>query len=60
MVVASHVWGSPDLAKTEALRGLVTQLRKKLGDGPHRPRLVTEAGVGYRLIAPDEVPQPDA
>ena len=48
-----HVWGRSDVAKTEALRGLVTQVRKKLGDGPDRPRLVTESGIGYRLVATD-------
>jgi hypothetical protein len=29
-----------------------TQLRKKLRDDPERPRLVTEPGVGYRLVDP--------
>jgi DNA-binding response OmpR family regulator len=29
-------------------------LRKKLGDVPTRPRLVTAPGVGYRLVDPDE------
>ena len=29
----------------------VTTLRKKLGAGPGRPVLVTEPGVGYRLLA---------
>jgi DNA-binding response OmpR family regulator len=29
-------------------------LRKKLEDDPTRPRLVTEPGVGYRLVDPDE------
>jgi two-component system KDP operon response regulator KdpE len=52
----SHVWGSPDPAKTRALRGLVTQLRKQLGEGPDRPRILTDAGVGYRLLAPEGVP----
>jgi len=27
---------------------------KKLGDDPARPRLITEPGVGYRLVDPDE------
>ena len=30
------------------------RLRKKLGDDPARPRLVTEPGVGYRLVDPDQ------
>jgi DNA-binding response OmpR family regulator len=32
------------------LRVHVNQLRRKLGEGPNRPRVVTEPGVGYRLI----------
>jgi two-component system KDP operon response regulator KdpE len=54
--LVSHIWGRSDLDKTQALRGLVTQLRKELGVGPSRPRVVTDAGIGYRLIAPDEAP----
>jgi two-component system KDP operon response regulator KdpE len=49
----SRVWGTDDLAKTEPLRVQITQLRRKLGDGPDRPRIVTEAGVGYRLVGPE-------
>jgi two-component system KDP operon response regulator KdpE len=52
--LTGYVWGDPALPKTEALRGLVTQLRRKLGDGPDRPRLVTVSGVGYRLEAPGD------
>jgi two-component system KDP operon response regulator KdpE len=48
----SRVWGTTDLAKTERLRVHVTQVRRKLGEGPHRPRIVTEPGVGYRLVEP--------
>lgn len=51
--LVAHVWGTSDVAKTEALRGLVTKVRRKLGDGPDRPRLVTEAGIGYRLAPAD-------
>jgi DNA-binding response OmpR family regulator len=29
-----------------------SQIRKKLGDDPTAPRLVTEPGVGYRLVDP--------
>jgi two-component system KDP operon response regulator KdpE len=47
------VWGSPDLALTASLRVHVTNLRNKLGHGPDRPRLVSEPGVGYRLVTPD-------
>jgi two-component system, OmpR family, KDP operon response regulator KdpE len=46
------VWGAGDLARTDTLRVHVTQLRRKLGAGPRRPRLVSEHGVGYRLVVP--------
>jgi DNA-binding response OmpR family regulator len=34
------------------MRVYASQIRKKLGDRPERRRLVTEPGVGYRLIDP--------
>jgi two-component system KDP operon response regulator KdpE len=49
----ARVWGTTDPAKTETLRVHVNQLRRKLGDGPDRPKLLTEPGVGYRLVAPE-------
>jgi two-component system KDP operon response regulator KdpE len=49
----SQVWGTSDLARTERLRVQITQLRKKLGEGPQRPRIASEAGVGYRLVVSD-------
>ncbi len=50
-VLLSHVWqGRP--GTTQSLRVHVNQLRGKLGGGPARPRLVTEPGVGYRLLEP--------
>ena len=51
--ILAQVWG-PDAGTTESLRVHVTNLRKKLGTGPHRPVLRTESGVGYRLEAPPE------
>lgn len=56
--LVAQVWGEPAVDKTEALRGLVTQVRKRLGEGPERPRLVTEVGVGYRLLATGDAGQP--
>jgi two-component system KDP operon response regulator KdpE len=46
-----QVWGPAQSRDT--LRTHVQQLRRKLGDGPHRPRLLTEPGIGYRLVDPD-------
>ena len=50
----AQVWGTADPAKTETLRVHVNQLRRKLGDGPRRPQLLTAAGVGYRLVEPGD------
>jgi two-component system KDP operon response regulator KdpE len=48
------VWGIDHGADTGNTRYTVTQLRKKLGDNPTRPRFIlTEPGVGYRLRADD-------
>jgi two-component system KDP operon response regulator KdpE len=40
----------------EYLRVYARALRQKLRDDPARPRLVTEPGVGYRLVDPGELP----
>ena len=47
-----EVWGPGYGTETQYLRVYASQLRKKLGDDPARPRLVTEPGVGYRLVDP--------
>jgi len=47
-----EVWG-PTTADVQYLRIYVRQLRQKLEADPERPRLIiTEPGVGYRLIVP--------
>ncbi len=46
-----QVWGPEAAGRTEYLRTYANQLRRKLADDPASPRLVTEPGVGYRLIA---------
>lgn len=51
-----QVWGPESLERTEYLRTYANQLRRKLHDDPASPRLVTEPGVGYRLIARDVPP----
>ena len=54
-VLLERVWrSSPATASLESLRVHVAQLRKKLGSGPERPRIVTEPGIGYRLLAPED------
>jgi two-component system KDP operon response regulator KdpE len=51
--ILRHVWGPDAEDRTEYLRTYANQLRKKLSDGPSSPRLVTEPGVGYRLVEPE-------
>ena len=47
----TEAWGPDRPADTSSLRVCVKNLRDKLEADPHRPRsIVTEAGVGYRLI----------
>jgi two-component system, OmpR family, KDP operon response regulator KdpE len=49
--ILQRVWGPEATGRTEYLRTYANQLRKKLQDDPASPRLVTEPGVGYRLVA---------
>ena len=47
-----EVWGPSHVEHTHYLRIYMKQLRDKLEDDPIRPRyLLTETGVGYRLLA---------
>jgi len=48
--ILQEVWGPDYGTETQYLRVYASQLRKKLGDDPTRPRLITEPGVGYRLV----------
>ena len=50
----SQVWGPEAVERNEYLRTYANQLRNKLGEDPDQPRLLTEPGVGYRLVASDE------
>jgi two-component system KDP operon response regulator KdpE len=51
----TEVWGPTHAAHTHYLRIYMKQLREKLEADPVRPKhLVTETGVGYRLIVDDE------
>jgi two-component system KDP operon response regulator KdpE len=52
-MILQEVWGPEYGSETQYLRVYASQLRKKLKDDPTRPRLVTEPGVGYRLVDPD-------
>jgi two-component system KDP operon response regulator KdpE len=46
-----EVWGPAYIKQSQYLRVFIAQLRKKIEDDPNRPvHLVTESGVGYRLV----------
>ena len=49
--ILDQVWG-PDQT-LDTLRTHITLLRRKIGEGPDLPRIVTEPGVGYRLLRPE-------
>ena len=50
--ILAKVWGRASEVEQQYLRVYMRQLRQKLEPEPDRPRwLVTEAGVGYRLLA---------
>ena len=48
--ILQRVWGPEYGTETQYLRVYASQLRKKLREDPACPRLVTEPGVGYRLV----------
>ena len=49
-VILERVWGPSEVRHTEYVRVYAAQIRKKLEESPEAPRLVTEPGVGYRLV----------
>jgi len=52
--ILQEVWGPEYGSESQYLRVYASQLRKKLDDDPAHPRLITEPGVGYRLVDPAE------
>ena len=48
--ILQEVWGPEYGSETQYLRVYASQIRKKIGDDAAMPRLVTEPGVGYRLV----------
>ena len=52
--ILQQVWGPQYGTETQYLRVYASQLRKKMKDNPSAPRLVTEPGVGYRLVDPED------
>ena len=53
-MILEEVWGKGYGTETQYLRVYASQLRKKLNEDPVHPRLITEPGVGYRLVDPSE------
>jgi two-component system KDP operon response regulator KdpE len=51
--ILQEVWGPEYGSETQYLRVYASQLRKKLHEDAARPRVITEPGVGYRLVDPD-------
>jgi two-component system KDP operon response regulator KdpE len=52
-MILREVWGPAYGTESHYLHVYVSQLRRKIEADPARPRyLLTEAGVGYRLMAP--------
>jgi two-component system KDP operon response regulator KdpE len=51
-MLLTEVWGPGYGDELQYLRVYANHLRKKLGDDPEHPYLVTEPGVGYRLVDP--------
>jgi DNA-binding response OmpR family regulator len=49
-MIIDHVWDHDASVRMESLWVLVNQLRRKLEDEPPTARLLTEPGVGYRLV----------
>jgi two-component system, OmpR family, KDP operon response regulator KdpE len=57
-LILSEVWGPEGAGHVEYLRVYARALRQKLREDPTRPRLITEPGVGYRLVDLGELPAP--
>lgn len=51
--ILHEVWGPEYDTETQYLRVYASQIRKKLGENAGNPRLITEPGVGYRLVDRD-------
>ena len=49
-MILHEVWGPAYVKETQYLRTYATNIRKKLVCDPAHPRLVSEPGVGYRLL----------
>jgi two-component system, OmpR family, KDP operon response regulator KdpE len=56
--ILKEVWGPSYVEQTHYLRVYMAHLREKIETDPSRPELlITEAGVGYRLMVPPAQPE---
>jgi two-component system, OmpR family, KDP operon response regulator KdpE len=53
-MILQDVWGPEYGTETQYLRVYASQLRKKLGERSSGARIVTEPGVGYRIVDPED------
>jgi two-component system KDP operon response regulator KdpE len=51
--LVAQVWGDSTDANTQPLRTHVAMLRRRLGRASGTPRIVNEAGIGYRMLRPE-------
>ena len=51
--LSERLWGAWSEQKSRSLRGHVASLRRKLDDPSVPELLITEPGMGYRLVVPD-------
>jgi two-component system KDP operon response regulator KdpE len=59
--ILNVIWGSNHIRDNHYLRVLVGHLRQKLGELPSAPRyIITEQGVGYRLMGEEAAPSLEA
>jgi two-component system KDP operon response regulator KdpE len=50
--ILDAVWGPGHSDQIQYVRVFASTIRKKLNDDPARPRILTESGIGYRLVDP--------
>jgi two-component system KDP operon response regulator KdpE len=52
--ILAAVWGPGYGTELQYLRVYASRIRRKIGDDPARPHLLTAPGIGYRLVDPNE------
>jgi len=51
-LILKEIWGHSYIEQSQSLRVFVAQLRKKIEDDPAHPQMIlTESGIGYRMIS---------